>query len=291
LFALGGVSQIEHDAATPGGEFWMAIAGPLTSFAVGAVCLAAARTLGWSLGAAAPSAGAAVLGWLGYINIALGVFNMIPGFPLDGGRVLRSILWRATGNGDRATRLAARIGQAVAILFIVWGLVRFVAGGSFGGLWVAFIGWFLLEAAGASYAQAEIVEELRGLHVGDFLARGCAHTEARTSVQDLVHQLLGSDQVCVLVERGGTTVGLVGLRELRAVPRDRWPTTAVDSVMRPLERLPVLSADTPALEGLEVMAREDAGQLPVAVNGRVEGVVSRSQILHVLQARHSLRAA
>jgi Zn-dependent protease len=291
LFALGGVSQIEHEAMTPGGEFWMAIAGPITSFAVGGICLAAAHGVGWSANAFAPSPAAAVLGWLGYINVALGVFNMIPGFPLDGGRVLRSIVWRATGNADRATRIAARAGQAVAVLFMLWGLLQFLTGANFGGLWIAFIGWFLLDAATASLAQAEIVEELRDLHVGDFTVRDCETVNVRSRLEEIVPRFLGSRQRCFLVEQDGAIVGLVALRELQSVPRDRWSTTTVAAVTRRFDHLRALSPDTPAVEGLEVMTREKASQLPVVSDGRLQGVISRRQILELLEARHSRKAA
>jgi Zn-dependent protease/predicted transcriptional regulator len=291
LFALGGVSQIEHEAMTPGGEFWMAIAGPVTSGVVGLVFLLAAQAIGWGPSTFAPSPEAAILGWLGYINIALGVFNMIPGFPLDGGRVLRSIVWKATGNADRSTRIAARIGQAVAVIFIVWGLFRFVASANFGGLWIAFIGWFLLDAAMASYAQAEIIENLRDLHVGDFMTRDCTVVPVQASVQDVIQQLLRSSQRCFVVEREGHVAGLVALKELRTVPRQQWAATSVATVMQPLEHLPALSPETPAVEGLELMMRERASQLPVVSEGRLEGVISRHQILELLQSRHSLKAA
>src|SRR5215510_5725089 len=125
LFALGGVAQIEKEASDAKTEFWMGIAGPITSALIGAICLLLATLLGWNLGFGRQSPFAAMLGWLGVINIALAIFNMVPGFPLDGGRVLRAILWWLIGDGARATRIAARVGQAIALAFIVIGLLRF----------------------------------------------------------------------------------------------------------------------------------------------------------------------
>ncbi len=291
LFALGGVSQIEREAMSAGDEFRMAIAGPITSAVIGLVCLGLARYTGWSPAGQAPGPATAVLGWLGYINLGLAVFNMIPGFPLDGGRVLRAIVWRATRDEDRSTRIAARIGQAVGFLFILWGLFRFATGASFGALWLAFIGWFLLDAAQSSYVQAEIMSELRNVHIGDVMARDCATVDAHDSLQQLVEQMLRGGPRCFLVLEHGTIAGLITLKDVRQVPRDRWMLTPVGAVMRPLERLHTVSPDTPAIEGLKVMSEEDVNQLPVVEDGHVEGVVSRNQIIELLQTKRPPRAA
>jgi Zn-dependent protease len=133
-------------------EFLIGVIGPVTSLAVGVVCLTVASAAGWQLGGGADSLAAAVLGWLGSINVLLALFNLIPGYPLDGGRVLKAALWWRFQDADRATRTAARVGQVVAGAFIALGLFQFSAGFGAGGLWLAFIGWFLLDAARASYA-------------------------------------------------------------------------------------------------------------------------------------------
>jgi Zn-dependent protease len=163
LFALGGVSQIQDDATDAKTEFWVAIAGPITSLIIGLGCLGIALVLGWQRSAEPQTAVTGVLVWLGYINIALAAFNMIPGFPLDGGRVLRAIIWAITKNADRSTRIAARAGQVVAVLFILDGIWRYFSGAGFGGLWIAFIGWFLMDAARASYNHAKLAATLRGI--------------------------------------------------------------------------------------------------------------------------------
>jgi Zn-dependent protease len=151
LFALGGVSQIQEDATDAKTEFWVAIAGLIASVIIGLGCLGIALGLGWQRSTEPQTAVTGVLVWLGYINIALAAFNMIPGFPLDGGRVLRAIIWAITKDADRSTRIAARVGQVVAVLFILDGIWRYFSGAGFGGLWIAFIGWFLMDAARASY--------------------------------------------------------------------------------------------------------------------------------------------
>src|SRR5215467_1287040 len=173
LFALGGVSQIESEPADAKSEFWIAIVGPLTSLVIGVICLAITRLLPGAAAAEAPTVTAAVLLWLGYINIALALFNMIPGYPLDGGRVLRAIIWGINRNLVRATRMAADIGQFIAITFIVFGFFRFFYSGAFGGLWLALIGWFLSDAAAASRATAEVSLALEHVRVGDVMSQDC----------------------------------------------------------------------------------------------------------------------
>src|SRR5712664_2058273 len=187
LFALGGVAQIEKEASDAKTEFWMAIAGPITSLIIGAVCLGIAAGFGWTPTGIHQSPPAAMLGWLGVINIALAVFNMIPGFPLDGGRVLRAIVWWITGSGDRATRIAAGTGQAIAFIFIIVGLFRFFNGAGFAGLWLTFIGWFLLDAARSTYAQFETIERLRGVRVRDIMAGDWPVIDAKTNLETFVH--------------------------------------------------------------------------------------------------------
>src|SRR5438093_551754 len=186
LFALGGVAQIEKDASDARTEFWVAIVGPITSALIGSVCLGIAAWIGWSPTQANQTPIAAMLGWLGVINIALAVFNMVPGFPLDGGRVLRAIVWWITGNVARATRIATGIGQLVAFSFIIVGLLRFFNGAGFGGLWLTFIGWFLLDAARSSYAQFETIEQLRGVRVRDVMANEWPRIDSSTRLQTFV---------------------------------------------------------------------------------------------------------
>lgn len=288
LFALGGVSRIEREPQGPGTEFVIGIVGPVTSALVGAACLALAGALGWSPATDPSTPTLAVLVWLGYINLGLALFNMIPGYPLDGGRVLRALAWWATGDAARATRLAARGGQAVAYLFIVSGLLRFFAGAGLGGLWMAFIGWFLLNAAGASYGQVRTLERLRGLRVADVMQRDCARIGRATTLQELVDDLLRTGRRCYVVVDGGSVVGLITPHEVKEVPQARWGERAVAEAMRPLERLRTVEPGSSVADSLEIMAREDVHQLPVVVGGRLEGVISRGDVMRVLKTREEL---
>jgi len=290
LFALGGMSEIEKEPTRASTEFWMGIVGPITSFVIGVVLLALAYAGGWTWRAEAATPGLAILVWLGYINILLAVFNMIPGFPLDGGRVLRAIIWGITKSAERSTRIAARVGQLVGMGFIVYGIFEFFGGAGFNGLWLAFIGWFLLNAAGASYLQITTSNALRGVNVAQVMSRDCESAEASIPLQDFVdHYLLRTGRRCFVVVDNGQTAGLITPAEVRQVPRDDWNVTSVRAAMRPLERIHAVSPDTPVMTAIEIMAREDVNQLPVVSNGHLEGIVTRAHVLEILQARSELQ--
>src|ERR671919_1975710 len=191
LFALGGVAQIEKDAADAKSEFWMGIIGPIASMVIGVVCLVLAWLLGWSFAAGTVSPPAAMFMWLGFINIALAIFNMIPGFPLDGGRVLRAVVWWVTGDANRSTRIASRVGQLVAFGFILLGIWRFFSGAGFGGLWIAFIGWFLL-------------------------------VDANSNLQTFVQEhLLPTGHRCFVVSEQGRPADIITPHEVKALDRAR----------------------------------------------------------------------
>lgn len=291
LFALGGIAQTGRDANAARTEFLIAIAGPAASIVIGLACVAAAAWMGWSVEGSSPGLAAAILGWLGSINVLIALFNLIPGYPLDGGRVLRSILWGFYDDRARATRTAARVGQAVAGGFIAIGLFQFFSGAGLGGLWLTFIGWFLLMAAQASYAQVTIDEILRDVTVADVMAGDFATVDARTDLQHLVDEvLIRTGRRTVMVEQDGRPVGLVTPREVREVERERWPSVAVAEVMRPLEQVKTVAPDVPVREALSAMAQEDVNQLPVMVRGRLEGMITRGQILRLLKARSELKA-
>jgi Zn-dependent protease len=288
LFALGGVAQIEKESADAKTEFWMGIVGPITSALIGAACLGLAGVLAGPPGAEAQPAAAALL-WLGYINLVLAAFNMIPGFPLDGGRVLRAAIWWRTGDAGKALRIATAVGQLVAYGLMGFGILQVFAGAGLGGLWLVLIGWFLVEAAQAARLQWMTTELLRDLRVSDVMARDCAAVaggmDLRTFVDDHV---LRSANRCYVVEENGRVTGLLTPNEVKAVGRERWPAVAVRDAMRPLPQLRTVRPETPVSEALELMVREDVNQLPVAHNGRIDGVVTRSHVLQAVQTRAEL---
>lgn len=281
LFALGGVSQIEKNPTSARTEFWMAFVGPLTSALIGGICIGLRYLAG-----PASSPASVILSWLGYINLALAGFNMIPGYPLDGGRILRAAIWWKTGDVKRSTILAAKVGQAVGVIFIAIGILQFFSGAGLGGLWIAFIGWFLLQAAGESYIQTGIEEALAGVTVSQVMTHECTQIDGHLNVQHFVDDyLLQSGNRCFLVMDNDGLAGIVTPGEVRTIERARWPYTTIFDVMRPLQDLHTLTPETPLRTALELMAHENLNQMPVVVNGRVVGMFSRAQFLDFLKTR------
>jgi Zn-dependent protease/predicted transcriptional regulator len=293
LFALGGVSRIERESEDPRTEFLIGIAGPATSLVVGVVCLGLAGLVGWRPEAIQMSPAQAVLSWLGYINFGLALFNLIPGFPLDGGRVLRAVLWSIIGDRARATLWAARLGQVVAFGLIFVGVFQFFTGANIGGLWLAFIGWFLLNAAGSSYRQVRALDELQGVRVSDVMSRDCAVVDHRMPLSEFVEgHLLRTGRRCFVVAQDGQVAGLVTPHEIRQVPRGQWEQVSVGQVMRPFRDLHTMGPDASVTDALSVMGNDDVHQIPVLDGGRrLVGVISRGDILSLLQTRAQLSRA
>jgi len=283
LFALGGVSQIEGESPDAKTEFRIAIVGPLMSAFIGLLCVGVVFLLPRVV-----TPLTAMLTWLGYINFGLAAFNLVPGYPLDGGRVLRSLLWWKSGSAERATRTAAITGQVVGGAFVALGIVQFFFGANFGGLWIVFIGWFLIQAAGETRRQAGLKRAFENVRVSDIMSHDCATVDGRQSVQDLVERLFKSGRRCFVVMDDGHVAGLVTPNEIRHVNRSQWPVTLVDSVMRPLEGLHAVPPDTPLENALQVMATENVNQLPIMSNSHLEGVLSRAEVVNYLQTRAEL---
>ena len=286
LFALGGVSQIEKEPTSAKMEFWMAFVGPLTSAGIGLLCLALSRVSG-----AASSPPTAMVSWLGYINLALAGFNMIPGYPLDGGRILRALIWWKTGDVERSTRMASRVGHAIALIFIGFGILQFFEGAGIGGLWITFIGWFLLQAAGESYRQIGLKRAIEGVSVSDVMTSDCPTVSGNMNLQHFVEEeLLPTGRRCFVVLENGAVAGLVTPHEVKQVERARWPFTTLHDIMRPLDQMRMVTPETPLISALEMMSRQDLNQLPVVSNGRLAGVLSRAHLLSFLQTRTELQA-
>jgi Zn-dependent protease/predicted transcriptional regulator len=291
LFALGGVAQISREASSPSWEFGIAVVGPIASAIIGLACQIAAAALGWQSDLPAPSPLAGLLGWLGFVNIVLAIFNLIPGFPLDGGRMLRAAIWAFLGDADRATRIAAAVGQGIAFMLIAIGISGVLLRGDFGGLWLSFIGWFLLEAARANYVAAEINRRLRGVRVADLVTRNCAQVGANATVEEVVNaHLLDGMTPCFVVGRDGQPIAVLTSEQLSRMPRASRAQVTVDEIVRPLNETPAVDLDTPATTALEVMNREHVTQLPVVDHGHLEGVVAQSNILRRLQLEPALKA-
>ncbi len=289
LYALGGVAQIEKEPENAKTEFWLGVIGPITSSVIGLVCLGIALLSGWNLMGESETPIMAMLVWLGYVNIALAIFNMIPGFPMDGGRVFRAIAWQFTGNADKATKIASATGQYLAISFIFFGILLFFNGAGFGGLWIAFIGWFLLNAAKASYLQVELTEGLRGVRVGDLMTRECPVLDSNMSLQTLVNDyLLKTGQRCFMVIENIEPVGMITPNEITNVEQRLWAFKTVSDAMRPFAELHVVPPQMPVAEALEIIGREGVNQLPVVSSGQLQGLITREQIINYLFTRKEL---
>jgi Zn-dependent protease/CBS domain-containing protein len=284
LFIFGGVSNLQQEPHSPGEEFAVAVVGPALSLVIGVVCLVLGQALG-----PAHSIVAAMLVYLGSTNLLLGIFNLIPGFPLDGGRVLRSIIWRVTGNLRTATRWASRIGQVIAYLFILFGVMEFFAGNLLGGIWFGFIGWFLLSAAQTANQQVMLESMLRGVTVRDVMAPPPYLIGADSTVQQLVDGYIFPYGLrSVPVTEGDRFAGLVTLQEIRSVPQEQWPTTRVGQVMVPVAKLLTVEPGRALSDALHDMAAHDVGQVPVVADGQLVGMLSRDRVLNALAVRRSL---
>ena len=289
LFALGGVAQIEKEPEDAKTEFLVGIVGPFSSAVIGVASLGIAWAVGWHIGATPGTALEAMFVWLGYINLSLAAFNMIPGYPLDGGRILRSILWLASRDAVRATERAAAVGKVIALLFIALGIFQFFRGAGFGGLWIAFIGWFLLQAATASASSVALTAGLKGVKVSDVMTADCVTLDGNMNVEQFVENyLLRSGKRCFVVQQNGQMAGLVTAHEIKELERPRWPYTTLADIMRPLDELHTVAPTTPVMEALETMGRDDVNQLPVVSGNHLDGIITRANVLHFLQTRAEL---
>jgi predicted transcriptional regulator len=227
--------------------------------------------------------------YLAYINLALVLFNLIPGYPLDGGRVFRAIVWAITGNMRRATLIAANVGRFFAFLFIFVGVWLMFSGDFTGGLWIAFIGWFLDTAASAQVQQVMVQGLLAGHRVSQAMSTHCANVPVDLTLQDLVDEhILGSGQHCFLVIRGDNVVGLMTLQRIKEVPRPEWATTRAGQVMLPLEQLKSIDPDTEVWTALEKLDRNGVNQLPVTRDHHVVGMLSREDVISFLRTLQEL---
>jgi Zn-dependent protease/CBS domain-containing protein len=278
LWLLGGVSKLKGEPTTAGGEFRIAAAGPATSLALGALFFGLSR---WAGAAHPASLLAATLGWLGWVNGLLGVFNLVPAFPLDGGRVFRSALWRVHGDKRRATTAAMQAGQVFGYGFIGLGLFTFVlTGAGFSGLWLAVIGWFLLSASRSEATASAIATDLSGLRARDAMTPDPFTVPVWVTLDLLVEEGVRRRRLSSfpVVDQAGGFAGLITLARIQRVPMDRWPVTPTGAVARPPAQSPVVGPD----DDLATVARHlsaSADRRVVVVDAsRVVGIISPSDL-------------
>ena len=283
LFVFGGVAQIGREPGSPGVEFRIAIAGPLTSLALAALFGGVGTVAGSMALVSVPAL------WLARINLAVALFNLLPGFPLDGGRVLRSAVWAWTGSFDRANRTAAAAGEVLALALIGVGTLQAIGGDVAGGIWMALIGWFLHSAVVAGRAEAALRDLLRGATVSQAMARDCPSVAPDLTLERLVHdEVLGAGRRCFVVAEDGHLRGLLTLHEVKGVPREQWSRAKVEEVMQPAQALSVVGPEEALLGALQKMDDAKVAQLPVVADGHWLGMLDREHILHYMRVRAEL---
>ncbi len=285
LFIFGGMSHLQRQPSSAGEEFQIAAAGPATSLVIAAVT----GGLGFALGGLSEKL-EAILFYLALVNTALAIFNFLPGFPLDGGRVLRSIAWKRTGSFRRATRIASAVGEFFGYGLIFAGFVVLLTGGLLDGLWLAFIGWFLLGAARNEASGMQLEGVLSRLSARDLMREDFPSVTPGTPLQSIVDDfMVGHGERAVMVANGGAVLGIITVSDVRRTPRESWASTPAQGVMTPRESVITVDVSRPALEVLMLLGEKSLNQVPVLEEGRMVGLVTRREILERVQLAESLR--
>ena len=281
LWMFGGVARLGEQARDASTELKIALAGPAMSFAIGAACLAVAAS-GAVLGA--PSLLVAAVAWAGVVNVVLAVFNLLPGAPLDGGRVLGAILWLRSGDEQLARKRAARSGQLVGQVLIALGVVELLLGFGVGGIWLALIGWYLMSAARAEEAHIDLLSTFEGVHVGDVMSTDVQSLDGDRTVADFVHHEAATARVSSfpVVDRDGALLGLVTLRRLRQLPPSEWSTTTLRAIAIPVDQLAVARPDEMLVDVLG-RARTSSGRVIVADGRRLVGMVTPGDVATAIE--------
>ncbi len=284
LFIFGGVSNIVREAENPRTEFAMAVVGPLSSLVIAGVFYGLFLVVPNKLDPLA-----ALLSYLALINAFLAVFNLIPGFPLDGGRVLRSIIWGATGNLVKATNIAATVGRLFGWGLIGVGLFQILRGNFLGGLWIAFIGWFLSNAADSSRQETTVQEYLKGFKVKDVMTPNPQTISPGATVLEVVQGIFSQyHRRAVPVARDGKLVGIVTLTNIRGLPQEKWAITPVEAIMTKAP-LQCVSPEDDLARAMALIAEQDVNQVLVCTDSGLVGIISRADIIRHLQYTQELR--
>jgi Zn-dependent protease/predicted transcriptional regulator len=281
LWLFGGVARLDTDAVTPGAELRIALAGPGTSVALGFAWFGIAAVVS----ALDVGIAAVLFGWLAFINIVLALFNLLPAAPLDGGRVLHALLWRRHGDALRATVTAARAGRIFAFVLVGLGLLEFFAGGVLGGIWLVFLGWFLLSAARAEEESTRLERSLAGVRVGDVMTADPIVAPQDTSIASLIDMYVFTHRCSAfpLQDASGQVSGLVTLGQIKAVPEEQRSTTAAAAVATPIGDVPRAAPDEPLLEVMKRLDPRGPGRVLVFDGDRLVGIVSPTDVQRTLQ--------
>ncbi|HUF68465.1 MAG TPA: site-2 protease family protein [Longimicrobiales bacterium] len=289
LFVFGGMARTKSEATSPGDEFQIAGVGPLSSLAIAALLWGGAR-LWTSTGGGAEVA--IVLDYLAFLNFVLAVFNMLPGFPLDGGRVFRSIVWKFTGSLDRATKVATTGGRWLGWMLIGLGILQVFQGLTMPGLWMVFIGWFLRNAAESSYQQHRIRDVLAGVRADQTMSPSPQTVPADATLQRMMDEVfMRSRYVAFPVVDGAETIGLVTLHQLREVPREKWADTTVRDMMLPLDPSLVVAPEENMMVVMDRLRSSAARRVVVMQDGRLVGIITARDVTHWLERARQLEEA
>ena len=285
LFVFGGVSHLEDDSRTPREEFLIAIAGPATSFLIAGLLGAL-----WAVLSPVREPAAVAAGYLAVANGVIGVFNLVPGFPLDGGRVLRAFLWKITNGVLPATRIASWVGTIVAYGLMVLGIVIMVLTGEiFSGVWLIFIGWFLRNAAESSYQQVLMHHLLSAVPVRSLLDRSYEWVDPYMTLQTLLDEHILSRSARYFAVKDGLGLGgVITPKDVQRFPKTAWPRTSVHQAMTTADRLAVISPEVSLDEALQLMRKHNTHQLPVMEGGTLLGFVTRPDIMRTVRLRAEL---
>lgn len=283
LFIFGGLASLEKESKTPGEAFWVAIAGPIVSFLLCGIVTA----IGVTTTASGPLA--AILGVLASVNLALALFNLIPGLPLDGGNILKAIVWKITGNPYKGVTFASRVGQIFGWVAILSGLVPLLLFGSVANFWNLLVGFFLLQNAGNSAQFARVQEKLTGLTAEDAVTHDSPIVSANLTLREFADERVISGQNWhrfLVIDDDGQLVGAIAIDNLRTIPTAMWSETQVKEVMRPITESTTVQSDQPLLEVMQLLEQQKVSVLPVIrKNGVLVGILEKAAIIQLLQSR------
>jgi Zn-dependent protease/CBS domain-containing protein len=284
LFLFGGLASLEKDSETPGGAFWVAIAGPLVSFLIFGI----ATLVGGSLQLVGPVG--SILGLIAYMNLSLGVFNLIPGLPLDGGNILKAAVWKITGNPYKGVKFASRVGQVFGWVAIASGLLPLVIFGSFGNIWNVLIGSFLLQNAGRSAQYARVQEQFVGLTAADAVTPNGPIVLNNLTLREFADKLILSRdnnwRQFLVVDTEGKLLGAIAVDALQTIPAERWASTQASELAKPVEASNIIDSDQPLLEVVRLLEESKISTLTVIRNnGVLVGLLEKESILNLLKRR------
>lgn len=289
LFIFGGLASLEKESKTPGEAFWVAIAGPLVSLLISGLVTG----IGFATSATGPLA--AIIGVLAVVNLALALFNLIPGLPLDGGNILKALVWKITGNPYKGVTFASRVGQIFGWIAIASGLFPILLVGSYANIWNLLVGFFLLQNAGNAAQFARVQEQLTGLTAEDAVTPNSPIVSANLTLREFADERILSGEQWhrfLVIDDQGQLVGAIASHDLRTIPTSEWSETQVKQVMRPIAESTTVQSDKPLLEVVQLLEQQQISTLPVIRdNGVLVGILEKAAIIQLLQRRSQFKPA